>query len=198
MKVERTPIKTVVRTVIIGLLAQASVVLAQEQPPATTVAPQSNPISTHNNFTYRMLQKIVLGAADETPEANYGFKPKDTVRSFGAIVGHMADAQYTFCSVARREKNPKLNIEKTKTTKADLIAALKDAFSYCDKAYVGMTDASAAETVKFGGADAPILGVLTMNQVHTTEHYGNLVTYMRMIDLVPPTSDPEFMKSLSN
>ncbi|MCM2314524.1 MAG: DinB family protein [Thermoanaerobaculia bacterium] len=180
---------------LVGVFTPGAAVSAKEQAPATA-APGANPISTHNNFTYRMLQKIVLGAAEKTPEGNYGFKPRETVRSFGQIVGHMADAQYTFCSVARREKNPRLNIEGTKATKADLIAALKDAFSYCDKAYVGMTDASAAETVKFGGADAPILGVLTMNQVHTTEHYGNLVTYMRMIDLVPPTSDPEFMKSL--
>ena len=181
---------------LVGVLAPGAAVSAEERKPATA-APGANPISTHNNFTYRMLQKIVLGAAEKTPEENYGFKPRETVRSFGQIVGHMADAQYTFCSVARREKNPRLNIEGTRATKADLIAALKDAFSYCDKAYAGMTDASAAETVKFGGADAPILGVLTMNQVHTTEHYGNLVTYMRMNDLVPPTSDPEFMKSLS-
>mgnify|MGYP001561277120 CR=1 FL=1 len=197
MKLERTPTTALLLTVLIGLLLQASVVLAQENPPVAAVAPQANPLTTHNNFSYRMLQKIVIRAAENVPEETYAYKPKETVRSFGAIVGHMADAQYTFCSVARREKNPKLNIEKTKTTKADLIAALKDAFSYCDKAYVGMTDASAAETVKFGGADAPILGVLTMNQVHTTEHYGNLVTYMRLIDLVPPTSDPEFMKTLN-
>lgn len=185
----------VLTTALIGCLVPGAAVSAQEPPLA--VAPQANPISTHNNFTYRMLQKIVLGAAEKTPEGKYAFKPTESVRSFGQIVGHMADAQYTFCSIARREKNPKLNVEKTRTTKADLIAALKDAFSYCDKAYAGMTDASAAETVKFGGADVPILGVLTMNQVHTTEHYGNVVTYMRMNDLVPPTSDPEFMMQLS-
>ena len=54
----------------------------------------------------------------------------------------------------------------------------------------GMTDASAAQAVKLFGADAPRLGVLIVNTVHTTEHYGNLVTYMRLKNIVPPSSEP--------
>jgi uncharacterized damage-inducible protein DinB len=130
------------------------------------------------------------------PEENYSFKPTEVVRRFGQIAGHVADAQYIFCSVALGEKNPTPNIEKTKTSKADLIAALKDAFAYCDKAYDSMTDASATQTVKFIGGDTPKLGVLSANNLHTTEHYGNLITYMRMKNIVPPTSDPEFMQQL--
>ena len=104
----------------------------------------------------------------------------------------MADAQYLFCSVALGEKNPNPKIEKTKTTKADLIAALKDTFAYCDKAYDGMTDASATQMVKLFGNDIPKLGVLSVNNAHTMEHYGNMVTYMRLKDIVPPTSEPGF------
>lgn len=59
-----------------------------------------------------------------------------------------------------------------------------------------MTDASAAEMVKRHDGDTPKLGVLTINQIHTVEHYGNLITYMRMKNIVPPTSDPEFMQQL--
>ena len=94
------------------------------------------------------------------------------------------------------EKNPAPGIEKSKTSKADLIAALKNAFAYCDKAYEGMTDASAPEMVKHMGNDMPKLGVLTANNLHTVEHYGNIVTYLRMKNIVPPTSDPETMKQL--
>jgi len=85
-------------------------------------------------------------------------------------------------------------IEQSKSSKADLVAALKEACAYCDKAYDSMTDASATEVVKSMGHDMPKLGVLTVNVVHTVEHYGNLVTYLRMKNIVPPTSDPEFMK----
>jgi len=80
-----------------------------------------------------------------------------------------------------------------KTSKADLTAALKDAFAYCDKAYDGMTDASAVQPVKFHGSDTPKLGVLIANSTHTVEHYGNLVTYMRLKNIVPPTSEPGFL-----
>ena len=121
-------------------------------------------------------------------EENYNFRPTDAVRSFGQVVGHVADSQYMFCSIVLGEKNPAPNIEQTKTSKADLIAALKAAFAYCDKSYDGMTDASATQIVKLG-ADTPKLGVLTVNNIHSVEHYGNLVAYMRMKNIVPPTSD---------
>ena len=135
---------------------------------------------------------ILLRSAEKVPEENYSFKPTEAVRSFGQILGHVADAQYSFCSSVLGEKNPGLKIEESKTSKADLIAALKAAFAYCDKAYDGMTDAAAVQIVKFGGADSPKLGVLNVNSLHTVEHYGNLVTYMRLKNIVPPTSEPGF------
>jgi hypothetical protein len=42
------------------------------------------------------------------------------------------------------------------------------------------------------GNDAPKLGALSVNTMHTIEHYGNLITYMRMKNIVPPTSEPGF------
>src|SRR6202008_2438409 len=97
------------------------------------------------------------------PEENYSFKPVDTVRSYGQIIGHLADAQDLFCSLAMGEKNPALDIEHTKTSKADLIAALNTAFAYCDKAYDSMTDASAVQMIKLFGNEAPMLGDLAGN-----------------------------------
>jgi uncharacterized damage-inducible protein DinB len=175
----------VLRAVLFCLLVPAAVALAED-----------NPLSANSRGTYAGVKKILLRAAEKMPEESYGFRPTDEVRTFGQIVGHVADAQYAFCSVALGEKNPGLNIEKTKSSKAELIGALKEAFIYCDKAYDGLTDATAAQTVKFMGGPTPKLGVLSVNQIHTVEHYGNLVTYMRMRNIVPPTSDPEFMKSL--
>src|SRR5205085_10337784 len=138
----------------------------------------------------------LLRSAEKMPEESYSFRPTWVVRSFGRIIGHVADAQYYFCSKALGEKNPAPNIEKTKTSKADLIAALKDAFAYCDRAYDGMTDASGAKIVKLMGFDVPKLGVLTNNLAHASEHYGNLVTYMRLKNIVPPSSDPAFMQQM--
>src|SRR3989454_12120406 len=89
-------------------------------------AAQPNPFSTFNKFAYGRVKTILVSSAEKMPEENYNFKPTDAVRSYGQIVGHVADAQYTFCSIALGEKNPGLKIEQTKTTKADLVAALKD------------------------------------------------------------------------
>jgi uncharacterized damage-inducible protein DinB len=173
-------------TLLICLFASAAVV-AQDKP-AAAQSPD-NPLSTFNKYMYGHVKDILLRSADKMPEENYSFKPVDTVRGYGQIVGHVADAQYLFCSIALGEKNPAPKIEQTKTSKADLIAALKEAFAYCDKAYDGMTDTTASQMVKFFDHDAPKLGVLTVNNMHDLEHYGNLVTYMRMKGIVPPSSE---------
>jgi uncharacterized damage-inducible protein DinB len=161
--------------------------------PATVAMAQENPLSTFNRGVYAGMKGILLLSAERMPEESYSFKPTDAVRTYGQILGHVADAQYLFCSLVLGEKNPAPKIEQTKTSKADLMAALKDAFAYCDRAYDGMTDASATQMVTLFGGDTPKLGALSVNHMHTLLHYGNLITYMRMKNIVPPTSDPEFM-----
>lgn len=167
---------------------------AKVSAPATSSS--ENVLSAHGRSLYGGTKQILLASAENMPEENYDFRPIDTVRTYGQIVGHVADSQYAFCSVVMGLKNPSPNIEKTKTSKADLIAALEESFAFCDKAYDALTDESAAELVRFMGGDKPKLGVLTINNVHTIEHYGNLVTYMRMKSIVPPTSDETLMKRL--
>ena len=143
----------------------------------------------------KMVQKQVTSwiehAAEKMPEEQYAFKPDPAVRSFGQILGHIADADYLFCSAILGEKSPSPGIEKTKTAKAELTSALHDAFAYCNRAYDTLTDANANETVKAFGQERNKLGVLWFNASHNLEHYGNLVVYMRMKGIVPPSSDPK-------
>jgi len=168
-------------TVLLCLLASA------------TIAQSQDPISAFTKRGYGRTKTILLRSAEKMPEENYSFRPVDTVRTYGQIIGHLADAQYLFCSTTLGEANPDKKIEKTKTSKADLIAALNEAFAYCDKVYDSMTDASGTQMVKFFGNDAPKLGVLSINIGHNMEHYGNLVTYMRIKNIVPPTSEQTSM-----
>ena len=169
--------------------AQKSSAGSGQEKNAQASAAQANPFSSWNKMAYAMVKEILLRSAEKMPEENYSFKPTEAVRSYGQILGHVADSQYYFCSAALGETNPGLKIEQTKTAKADLIAALKNAFAYCDKAYDGMTDTSGSQVVKLMGMDMPKLSVLTANNMHNLEHYGNLVTYMRMKNIVPPTSE---------
>jgi len=141
----------------------------------------------------KMVQKQVTAwierAAEKMPEEEYAFKPDPAVRSFGQVLGHIADADYLFCSTALGESNPAPGIEKTKTTKAELKSALHDTFAYCSRAYDALTDAGANETVKAFGQERNKLGVLWFNASHNLEHYGNLVVYMRSKGIVPPSSE---------
>ncbi len=148
----------------------------------------ANSLATGANQTYQHVRSDILKSAEEMPEADYAYQPAASVRTFGQLVGHVADGQYEFCSavVPGKEKAPE--VEKTKKTKAELIAALKTSFSYCDRAYDGLTDADAAQMVSFFGHQTAKLSVLNFNTVHTAEHYGNMVTYLRMKGLVPPSS----------
>lgn len=158
--------------------------------PAFSQAP-ANPLSAGAKMMYTITKTDVLKAAEEMPEENYSFKPVSTVRSFGQLVGHVADAQYEFCApvVGDGAKSP--GVEKNKTSKADLIQGLKEGFAYCDKAYDSMTDAQAAEIVNFFGRKAAKLTLLDFNSAHNDEHYGNMVTYLRIKGLVPPSSQPQ-------
>ena len=123
------------------------------------------------------------------PEEHFSYKPVETVRSFAELASHVAESQYAFCSAAMGEKSPGVKVPAT-GTKAELSAAYTLASEYCDKAYKSVTDASAMEAVKVFGGDMTRAGALQFNTAHLFEHYGNMVTYMRMKGVVPPSSEP--------
>ena len=80
-------------------------------------------------------------------------------------------------------------IEKSATSKTTLVAALKDGVEYCNKASASMTDSKGSQVVKFFDFDMARLALFSLNTAHTDEHYGNMVTYMRLKGIVPPTSE---------
>lgn len=168
----------------VTLSAVPGMVLAQ-----TPSEPPPNPISASQSRMYTMLSGVVIAAAGKMPEENYSFKPSPDVRTFGQLVGHLADSQYFFCALAGGDTRSPAGVEKTKTSKADLVAALKDAVTYCTKTYAGMTDAKGSEMVKMMNQDFARIAVLSANIAHDYEHYGNMATYMRIKGIVPPTSE---------
>jgi uncharacterized damage-inducible protein DinB len=141
------------------------------------------------NHSYTSVDGYITKAAEQVPESDYGFKPTPEVRSFGQIVAHVAETQYLFCSGVLGEANPGPDIEKTKTTKAAIVEALKGSSALCAKAYA-IPDATAHTTMKLFGHEHPKVQMLLGNLTHDWEHYGNLVTYMRLKGMVPPSSQP--------
>ena len=144
--------------------------------------------------TSRMLWQdvtnYIVQSAMDMPAEKYSYKPTASVRSFGELIAHVAGAQDMFCAMALGEKPPAEDaIEKSATTKDDLVKALKASNDNCRRAY-GQSDADAQGMVDLFGQKQSRLLVLMMNATHDNEHYGNIVTYLRMNGMVPPSSRP--------
>ncbi len=146
-----------------------------------------NPLSSDLKNSYNGIKGTIIKAADEMAEADYSFKASPAERTYGEIVGHIADVQLALCGNAKGEQ--KKGDAGTKTSKADLVAALKASFDYCDAVYDSLTDADAATKVTmFGPNKATKLAVLNFNIAHDNEMYGQMVVYLRIKGLVPPSS----------
>ena len=159
---------------------------------ATAMGTQSDPTVASTRGQLEVVKGYITKAAEQVPEEMYAFKPTPDVRSLGQLFGHIADANFGICGMATGQKPEMQNIEKSKTTKADLQAAIAASFKFCELGFEQLTPASANETVKFFlPGTTTRLGALTFNTAHLFEHYGNLVTYMRLKGLVPPSSAPK-------
>lgn len=136
---------------------------------------------------YRQVSGYIMAAAEQMPEADYGFKPTPEVRSFGQLVGHVANAQYMICAAALGEASPATQNYEQATSKAAIIEGLRGSDALCARAYA-ISDEAALQVVQLFGQQRTKLSVLAMNAAHDYEHYGNLVTYMRLKGMVPPSS----------
>ena len=159
---------------------------------ASAQTPDANQYTTAVRQQHRRIDAIVIRAAEKVPEEVYAFKPTPEVRSFGEVVGHIVDAHYLLCRAAGENVfEIKREFEQKPGTKANLLAALKKSIAYCEQVFEGTTDANGTAPIKMGPTSTqPKLMVLDLNVSHTWEHYGNLVTYMRLKGIVPPTSEP--------
>jgi uncharacterized damage-inducible protein DinB len=174
------------RIILASSLSLALPLFAADAPKA---AP-ANPAGAGMGAVYNNIQGNLLKAAEKMPEADFSFKPTPEVRSFGQIVGHVADAQNMICKMAMGvQASYSPDVEKGKTSKADLVAALKESSENCAKVFQ-QSNEELSKPVKLFGTDMNRYAAATVIVGHAFEHYGNLVTYMRIKGLVPPSSEP--------
>jgi uncharacterized damage-inducible protein DinB len=137
------------------------------------------------------IRQNLAEAAQNMPADEYAFKATPQVRSFAELLGHVVNANFFFCSQAKGEPPPsKENFEKA-PDKAALIKGITDALKYCDDVYNGTTDANFDTLITMAGPakkQASRGSVLVFNTTHNNEHYGNLIVYMRLKGLVPPST----------
>ena len=152
----------------------------------------AQPVSDAIRSSWDSAKKNIRDTANVVPEATYTFSPvPGTVRTLGQIIGHVAGANYEFCSAAKGEKSPHPEAAfEALATNAALVKAWDDSVKYCDGVFQALTDKSAVESIEmpFGMGKGVRTSALLGNIGHLNEHFGNLVTYMRLKGIVPPTS----------
>jgi uncharacterized damage-inducible protein DinB len=184
--------------VLAAVIVLTSVASASAQQPPMPGGGMAS-VSQSTMLYYTLVKDWLMKSAAAMPEADYAFRPptmpapdKAQPRTFGQLIGHVADANYMFCGAAGAMAGGMGDIEKSKTTKADLQKALADSFAFCDKVWASTTDQNAMTMVKFpAGVPLPPMnriGALAFNTSHEAEHYGNVVTYLRLKGHVPPSS----------
>jgi hypothetical protein len=146
-----------------------------------------NPMAGELKQAYNNIKNNLMRAAEKMPDNDYDFKASPDIRTFGQLIAHIAQAQMGTCSTVNGDM--KKSDAASKTSKADLVAALKAAFEECDKAYDSLTDANAADMIKGPRGSRTRLGMLVGNTTHDNEEYGYLAVYMRLKGVVPPSSD---------
>jgi uncharacterized damage-inducible protein DinB len=156
------------------------------QAPAPAASGNAAVLAVRNQW--ESTANYIVQSARDMPEAKFSYRPTPEVRSFGEIIGHVAGAQRMICAVALGEQPPAEDaVERSITTKAGLIEALEAANAYCGRAYA-MSDADGQKAAELFGQKTTRFGALVLNATHDAEHYGNLVTYLRINGIVPPSS----------
>jgi uncharacterized damage-inducible protein DinB len=152
-------------------------------------AQSTNPLSANAKGQFTAISGFVTRSAEKIPDNLYSFRATPEVRTIAQLFGHIADAYFAMCSAAAGSKPPQSGIENSATTRAALMKALTDGVAYCQSVMDGMTDQKGTEAVPFVFGPTPRLGILFFVTTHTYEHYGNLVTYMRLNKILPPSSE---------
>jgi uncharacterized damage-inducible protein DinB len=164
-------------------VAAVSVSAFAQAAPAQT----ADPMSADLKAMYTRIKTNLTLMAEKMPEENYSFKATADIRTFGQLVGHVADSQAGACSVVNGEQ--KAVNASSKTSKADLVAALKESFAICDKAFDSLTDAKGAQMVTVGQRQRPRATILAGMVAHSNEEYGYMSVYLRLKGVVPPSSE---------
>ena len=185
-----TPNAATISTLLFTLAASA---LSAQAPP------RPRPPETYSMFLqaqYAGLKRNIIGSAEKMPAEHFSFKPSPDVRTYAQQLGHIIDTQYFFCNAVKGGPNPGDGKDFEKITeRAEMVQAVKDAFADCDDAFASLTNETAMQMITIGAApnqrQIARANQLTMVILHGTEHYGNLVTYMRIKGIVPPSSSPQ-------
>jgi uncharacterized damage-inducible protein DinB len=155
------------------------------QPPATPT------MSGALKRSFDSVADFIVRSAEQMPEDKYAYRATADTRTFADEIGHVADSHFFFCARAKNEAMPQRQaLENVVKDKARLVAGIKESVTYCKAVYDTMNDSLLAQTFQAGQVRGVRLAPLSNNTAHDNEHYGKIVTLLRLNGLVPPSSQP--------
>jgi len=164
---------------------------------STLFAQTANPLVNEARFPYTTVRNNLLKMADKMPAEFYSFRPTPEIETFAQRVAHIAGANLGACT-GLLTNTPQPMRPARGTTKAELVALLKESFAACDKAFDATTDKNAMDQVssRLGGPFPPEptrTRLFTLGNMvrHSNEVYGYMCVYLRLKGIVPPSSAPE-------
>ena len=179
-----------------GLATAFVVMVMVTHPIAAQDTPKTPTMASQLAQWFQMIEQSFVGVADAMPEDKWSFAPKDGafqgVRTFGEQVKHVACANYAFFMEIERKTPPDL-CEKggpdPAKTKAEVMEYLRRSFKYGEDVMAGLTPLNALDPAggPYGG-ESTRLGLSTLAIWHASDHYGQMVVYLRMNGIVPPAS----------
>jgi uncharacterized damage-inducible protein DinB len=180
------------RVVVAVVMAAFSALPLSAQSPAPPRPPQT--FAVYLQGQYATLKRNITGSVDRMPADHFAFRPVPEVMSYAELLAHIVDTQYSYCSTVKGTDNPGASLDFKVTDKVAVGKLVKDSFAYCDDVFAAVTNENALEMLTRGSPpnqrQLARVNQLTQLIVHGNEHYGNLVTYMRMKGIVPPSSAP--------
>ena len=184
----------------LALLALALPLGLGAQQPSTTTPP-ANPITTAFRGRTMALQRNLAEAFDSIPASKFGFKPTPAQLSIGYIAQHLANDNYLFCNAFGTMKATRAAADtttadslKAQWPKDQLVAKLKESFTFCENAFAQLNDARLADqvSVTFRGQTRQVnrTSMVLGHVVDMADLYSQLAIYMRLNNILPPTALP--------
>lgn len=182
--------------IAVGLVALATGVAARQGGGAAQAPAPPASVAAEVNGFYTSIAGFITRSAAMVPAEKYTYQATPEVRSFARLFAHITDDNNGACAAlagvtpapARVDTGTAGAWAADKMAKADLEKGLADSVALCQKAFAAITPANMMEPA--GRGNRTKIGFLIYNTSHINEHYGNLVTYLRLNGMVPPSSQP--------
>jgi uncharacterized damage-inducible protein DinB len=132
----------------------------------------------------------LIALAEATPAEKFAWRPAAGVRSTSEVYMHIAESNFYLLSVTgpKMPADMKEGMEKTVTSKAEVISWLKRSLEAVRAAHLAVKPADLQRKVHIADREATVDGMYLRIIVHANEHMGQLVAYARMNGVVPPWS----------